>query len=127
MSLDPDRGSATVEFALVSVLTCVLFAAVLQVALAVHVRNTLIAAAAEGARYGAAADRTPADAAQRATEIITASLSGAYARDVTADYQRVAGVLTVVVEVAAPMPVLGLVGPNDALDVQAHAMAEQLP
>ncbi len=38
-----------------------LFLGILQVALVLHVRNTLASAASEGARYGATADRGPAD------------------------------------------------------------------
>lgn len=42
-----------VDFVLVSVLLTALFLAVVQLALALHVRTTLQACAAEGARYGA--------------------------------------------------------------------------
>ena len=58
-----DRGSAVVEFTLVGVLLTVLFLALLQLGLALHVRNTLVASAAEGARYAANADRTPDEGA----------------------------------------------------------------
>ena len=40
----------------------------IQVGLVLHVRNTLAAAATEGARYGANIDRTPADGAARTRE-----------------------------------------------------------
>ena len=50
-----DRGSAVVEFALVTPLLLLVALAVLQVTLALHVRSTLTAAAAEGARAGALA------------------------------------------------------------------------
>ena len=40
------------DFVLVSGLVSLLFLAVLQVGLALHIRNTLIACASEGARYG---------------------------------------------------------------------------
>ena len=52
-------GSAVVDFTLVGVLLTFLFLALLQLGLALHVRNTLVASAAEGARYGANADRNP--------------------------------------------------------------------
>ena len=48
--LREDRGSAVVEFALVTPLLLLVALAVLQVTLALHVRSTLTAAAAEGAR-----------------------------------------------------------------------------
>ena len=50
-----DRGSAVVEFALVTPLLLLVALAVLQITLALHVRSTLTAAAAEGARAGALA------------------------------------------------------------------------
>ncbi len=124
MTARREAGSATVEFVLVSVLTVAVFLAVLQVGLAVHVRNTLVAAAAEGARYGASSGRTPADAAQQTRAAIATSLAPAYADQVSADLEDVDGVPTVVVRVRAPLPVLGLAGPSDDLVVDAHALAE---
>jgi Flp pilus assembly protein TadG len=122
-----DDGSAVVEFALVSALLAVLFLAVLQVGVALYVRNTLVAAAAEGARYGADADRTPADGVGRARDLVTQSLSASYAQDVTAGYVLVDGLPTVVVRVRAPLPLLGLVGPGGDLVVEGHALAELPP
>jgi len=121
-----DVGSATVEFVLVAVLTLAIFLSVVQVGVAVHVRTTLVAAAAEGARYGAASGRSPDDGAARTADIITTSLSATYARQVSAGYETVEGVPTVVVRVKAPLPVLGLVGPTADLVVEAHALAERV-
>lgn len=56
-----DRGSAVAEFVMVSALVVVLGMGVFQLGLVVHVRNTLIAAAAEGARFGARADAAPGE------------------------------------------------------------------
>lgn len=112
------------EFVLVGALTTVLFAAVLQVALALHVRATLVDCAAEGARYGALADRTAADGAGRTTQLITSALSPRYAGDVRAQHTVVDGLDVVRVEVTAPLPVLGLVGPAGTLTVAGHALAE---
>ena len=122
-----DDGSAVVEFALVSAMVAALFLAVVQVGVALHVRNTLVAAAAEGARYGADADRTPADAVRRTREVVSSSLSAAYAQDVQAAYEDIGGVRTVAVQVRAPLPVLGLVGPSGDLVVTGHALAEAPP
>jgi Flp pilus assembly protein TadG len=121
------RGSAVVEFALVSSLLVLLFGSLVQIGIALHVRNTLVAAAAEGARYAAAADRSPADGVSRTKQVIESSLPAGYASDVTAGYQSVAGLDTVVVEVRAPLPVMGLLGPVGDLVVRAHALAEVLP
>ncbi len=122
-----DTGSAVVEFALVSSLLAALFLAVLQVGVALYVRNTLVAAAAEGARYAADADLGPADGAARTREVIASSLPSTYAANVTAGFETVDGVRTVVVQVRAPLPILGMAGPSGDLVVQGHALVEELP
>jgi hypothetical protein len=119
-----DGGAAVADFALVSALVTLLFLAVFQVGLALHIRNTLIACASEGARYGARADRAPGDGVARARQLIRATLADRYADDVSADATTVGGVAVVEVRVSAPLPVLGLLGPDRVLRVGAHAFAE---
>ena len=58
-----------------SVLVVALFLLVLQVAFVLHTRNVLVASAQEGARYGANADRGPADAQARTREVVADALS----------------------------------------------------
>ena len=113
------------DFALVGALLTLLFVAVLQFAVVVHVHNTLVDCASEGARFGALADQNPESGAQRARELIAADLSGAYATDVTAGRERFAGLDTVVVRVRAPMPLVGLLGAGRLLTVEGHADAER--
>ena len=60
----------------------------IQVGLVLHVRNTLAAAATEGARYGANIDRSPADGAARTREQIDDAVAARFAEDVTADARR---------------------------------------
>ncbi|WP_084106096.1 TadE/TadG family type IV pilus assembly protein [Demequina sp. NBRC 110056] len=119
---DGDRGSAAVEFVLVGTLVLLLGLALLQLILALHVRNTLTSSAFEGARSAALADRGLADGEARAESLATDALGGisavAQAREET-----VAGATVVVVEVAAPMPVIGLWGPG-ILRVEARAFEE---
>jgi hypothetical protein len=119
-----DRGSAVVGFVLVGTLLTVLFLGVVQLALALHVRSTLVDCAAEGARYGALADRSAQDAARRTRELISASLSVRYAEDVQAERTVVDGLDVVRVRVSAPLPVAGLLGPAGRLTVHGHALAE---
>lgn len=119
-----EDGSAVVDFVLVSVLLMVLFLGVVQVALAQHVRSMLVDSAAEGARYGARADRGPDDAVERTRDLIAADLSSRYARDVTARYTTRDGIAVVEVSVEAPLPVVGLLGPGGVIDVLGHAVAE---
>ena len=47
-----------VDFVLVGALLTLFFLAIVQLTLVLHVRNTLIDAAASGARYGTLADRS---------------------------------------------------------------------
>ena len=119
-----DRGSAVVDFVLVLLVLVPLFLGIVQVGLVLHVRNTLTAAASEGARYAATQDRDPAAGAARTREQITGALADRFARGVRARTTMVDGVPGVVVEVAADVPPLGLWGPAVHLDVTGHAVEE---
>lgn len=122
--LREDRGSAVVEFALVTPLLLLVALAVLQVTLALHVRATLTAAAAEGARAGALAGSGLRVAEARTRDVLASALGGDAAQDVRAARTRVDGVDVVRVQVTARLPLLGTLGPT-ALTVEGHAMAEQ--
>jgi hypothetical protein len=91
------------------------------------VRNTLTAAASEGARYGATADRSPAAGAARARQQITGALAARFARDVRARAATVDGAPGVEVDVDATVPPLGIWGPAVPLHVSGHAITEQAP
>jgi Flp pilus assembly protein TadG len=119
-----ERGSAVVDFVLVMVILVPLFLGILQVALVLHVRNTLTAAAAEGARYGATIDHTPDNGAARTRQQISDTLSGRFARDVNARLETVDGTQMVVVTVEADVPPLGLWGPALHIEVAGHAIQE---
>ncbi|MEG9248787.1 TadE family protein [Arthrobacter sp. Soc17.1.1.1] len=116
-----ERGAAVVDFALVGGLLTVIFMAVVQLTLVLHVRNTLIDAAASGARYGTLADRNPEDAVARTEELIRGSLADSYGSDVAVGESTAAGVRTLEVVVRAPLPVIGLIGPAGMLEVRGHA------
>ena len=109
---------------LVGALLTLIFVALIQLGVVLHVRNTLVSCATEGARYGALADRTPADGAQRAKDLIVADLSPAYAGDVQGGTEEVAGLDTVVVRVRAPLPVVGLLGLGQVVTVSGHSVRE---
>jgi Flp pilus assembly protein TadG len=70
-----DRGAAVVEFVLVSIPLLFLLLAVLQVAVYLHVRNVVVASAAEGARYGANGDRASADGGPYAEQVLGRGLA----------------------------------------------------
>ena len=100
---------------------------VIQVGLVMHVRNTLAAAATEGARYGANIDRTPADGAARTREQVRGAIADRFANDVSGGRTSVHGVPTVVVTVRAEIPPLGLWGPGIDLSVVGHGIQETAP
>jgi Flp pilus assembly protein TadG len=121
-----ERGSAPAEFVMVAALLTVLTLSVLQLALALHVRNTVLDAAAEGARYGALADNTPADGASRTRDLITSAVGAGYADDVTATAGRYLQHPAVSVTVRTPLPLIGLIGLDGGLEVTGHAAMETL-
>jgi Flp pilus assembly protein TadG len=112
-----------VEFALVTPLLLLVALAVLQVTLALHVRSTLTAAAAEGARAGALAGSGLRVAEARTRDVLSSALGGDAAQDVVASRTRRDGVDVVRVRVTARLPLLGTLGPT-ALSVEGHAIAE---
>jgi hypothetical protein len=121
-----ERGSAVAEFTMVGVLLTVLALAVIQLALALHVRNTVLDAAAEGARYAALAGSSEAAGIARTRELIGMAVSADYADDVEAGTSTVDGVAMVSITVRAPLPVVGLLGFDRALEVTGHAAVETL-
>ncbi|TKV30037.1 pilus assembly protein [Arthrobacter sp. NamB2] len=118
---DSERGAAVVDFALIGGLLTVTFIAIIQLTLVLHVRNTLIDAAASGARYGTLADRNPQDALGRTEELIRGSLADSYGSDISVGESTVAGVRTLEVVVRAPLPVIGFIGPAGIMEVRGHA------
>lgn len=119
-----DDGSAVVEFVLVSVLVIALVLGLVQLGIALYIRNSLVAAAAEGARYAAAENRSPSEGAEYTDSLISRTLPDSLQRNVEAGYEDVGGIQTVVVEVDASLPVFGWLGPSGSLVVRGHAMEE---
>jgi Flp pilus assembly protein TadG len=124
--LSDDRGSAVAEFVLVGVLLTTLTLAVLQLGLALHVRNTVLDAAAEGARFATLADNTPADGIARCRELVTVAIGADYAHDVSASPATWRGHPAVTITVRTTLPVIGLIGIGGGLEVSGHASVETL-
>jgi Flp pilus assembly protein TadG len=122
-----DTGSAIVEFVLVGVLLTVLTLSVIQLGLALLIRNTVLDAASEGARYGALADNNLGDGVERARDLITTALGPGYARDITVARGSYDGQPADIVTVKTPLPLIGLVGIPNGLEVHGHAAIETLP
>jgi Flp pilus assembly protein TadG len=118
------RGSAVVDFVLLAVILMPLVLGILHLALVLHVRNTLVSAASEGARYAATLDRGPADGRARAAQEITGALSGRFARNIDVRRASIGGAPGVVVTIRATVPPLGLWGPSTSLTATGHAIDE---
>jgi len=121
-----DEGSSPVEFVLVGTLLTALTLAVLQLGIAVYVRNVVHDAAVEGAYYAALADTTTADGADRTALIIARTVGDGFADEVTARETTGADGDRIEVTVVARLPLLGLLGPPGGWEVTAHAPAESM-
>ena len=121
-----ERGSAVVDFTLVVVLVLGLFLGVLQLGLALHTRNVLVAAAQEGARVAAGADATEQDGVRRTRALIADALSerAAADMDVEARVVRRSGAAVVEVTVRGPLPVQLLPVSPVTVTVSGHALEE---
>lgn len=123
----PEQGSAVVDFVLVLVILVPLFLGIVQVALVLHVRNTLTSAAAEGARYAATVDRSLEAGVDRTREQITGAVAGRFAERISATRAVDGGVPVVRVDVVAEVPPLGVWGPGVQVAVSGRAVDEVVP
>jgi Flp pilus assembly protein TadG len=121
-----ESGSAIVEFLLVSVLLLALTAGIVQLALALHVRNTLADAAAEGARQASLVGQTDQEGVRRTRDLIQVAVGVGQEADVVASREVWQGAPTVIVTVTAPLPLLGFFGPPHTLRVMGRAPLETL-
>ncbi|MGL4173557.1 MAG: TadE/TadG family type IV pilus assembly protein [Actinomycetota bacterium] len=121
------QGSAVVDFALTGGLLSLLFLGAMQLAVVLHVRNTVIDCAAEGARYGARANGAAGAGAERARVLLVQRLSADYEQRATSVDRVVThdGIEVIQVEIVAPLPIIGLIGPTHSLRVSGHAYAER--
>ncbi|MDU0347455.1 pilus assembly protein, partial [Actinomyces sp. MRS3W] len=80
--------------------------------------------AGEGARRAALVGGTTAEAEERVRALADAALADGYVDSVAVTRTQVDGLGVVRVDVAAPLPVLGLLGPGGMLRVTGHAVDE---
>lgn len=125
-ALQGERGSSPVEFVLVGGLLTVLTLAVLQLGLAIYVRNVVHDAAVEGAHFAALADTSLTQGADRTREIVARAVGAAYAEDVAVHETGGLGHESVEVTVVTTLPLVGLLGAPRMLEVTAHAPVESL-
>lgn len=119
-----EHGAAVVDFVLVSMLVVPLFLGILQVGLFLYVRNTVTAAASEGAHYAAVLNREPGDGEARTRELVDGVVRTELIESVAAEPVDVEGQPGVRVVVKAHMPPLGLWGPGIGFTVEGHAIKE---
>ena len=125
---DGERGSAVVDFVMVSLLIVTLLLAVLQVAVYVHVRNVVTASAQLGARFAANADVDSSAGAARTIEVVAQAITSQTARGLacTSGEQRdPTGLILVVVECTGSVPsLLAVLGNVLPLEVTGRAVKE---
>jgi Flp pilus assembly protein TadG len=123
-----DDGAAVVEFVLIAVPLLFLLLAVLQVAVYLHLRNVLVASAAEGARYGANADRATSDGGPFAEQVLARGVSRRAAAAIhctAAEEPGAGGIVLVAVRCRGTTPtLLSAVGRLLPVDVAARAIKE---
>lgn len=114
------------EFVLVAVPLLVLLLGVLQVAIYLHVRNVVVAGAAEGARAAAAADRSTSDGGPAAERVLAAGIPGGVRIACAAGEEPGAGgTVLVAVRCRGGVPaLLALAGPELPVDATGHALKE---
>lgn len=113
------------DFVLVLLVLLPLVLGILQLALVLHVRNTLASAAAEGARHAAVAGSSAPAGHAKVQELVDGALSEKFVRTVTVRPALVGGVPGYEAVVDADVTVLGLGGPGIHVRVEGHAVAEQ--
>ena len=120
-----ERGAAVVDFVLVLLVLLPLVLGILQLALVLHVRNTLASAAAEGARHAAVAGSSAPAGRAKVQALVDGALSPELVRSVAVRPALVGGAPGYEAVVEADVSVLGLGGPGVHIRVTGHAIAEQ--
>jgi len=123
-----DQGAAVIEFVLITVPLLFLMLAVLQVAVYLHLRNVVVASAAEGARYGANADRAVTDGGPFAEQVLSHGVSARTAstiRCAASEQDGAGGTVLVAVRCRGTVPtLLSAVGELLPIDATARAIKE---
>ena len=107
---------------MVILLLTALFLTVVQLGFAVHVRNTLLDAATEGARFAALADSDLGAGIERTERLIETALGGGLNVHVSGSIDE----RYVEIRLQAPLPLLGFLGVERSLEVRGHAVRERL-
>ncbi len=123
-TLGDERGSSAVEFVLVGTLLTVLTVLVLQIGVALYVRNIVHDAAMEGAQRAALADAAGDEAERVVRETAALSVGPGAVQSVSTRRTDRLGGPAVEVTVGATLPLIGVLGVPDAMEVTAYAPIE---
>jgi Flp pilus assembly protein TadG len=116
-----------VDFVLVLLVLLPLVIGILQLALVLHVRNTLASAAAEGARHAAVAGSSAPAGQAKVQELVSGALSADFVRSVSVRPALVGGAPGYEAVVTADVGLLGFGGAGVPVRVSGHAVAEVAP
>lgn len=108
---------------LVAPLLLLVALAVVQAALLMHVRASLVSAAAEGARAGSLAGAEPGVGILRARDLAAQNVSAAVISDVVAERDLIGGLSVLTIRIDADVPLLAVLG-STHLEVEGHALIE---
>lgn len=122
-----ERGSAPVEFALVSVLLVLVVLGVLQVSSVALIRTITTDAAVGGAAYAALAGVPDRAGIGRARDLLAESLGADVADAARISNRPGSGAGMVTIDITTNLPIIGLWGVPGALTVTGRAVREVLP
>lgn len=98
--------------------------AVIQLGLAIYVRNVAHDAAVEGAYYAALADTSLGEGSVRAREVVAVAVGEGFVNDVrVAETSRFGGA-AVEVTITTALPIIGLWGVPETMEVTGYAPVE---
>jgi len=100
---------------------------ILQVALVMHVRNTVSSALAEGARFAATWEATPQDGVAKARAQYAAAIDPAFVAEPQVELVTIDGAPAYRMSAEVAVPALGLGGPRVSFTVSGNAILEPGP
>lgn len=126
MKEENDSGSATVGYVLVAIMVLFLVGALLQVTIALHIRNLAIDAALQGAQYAARDNVTISEGVKRTERILRADLGGKHIQRIRGwnQHDAATGRQIVNVEVTYTWPLFGPYGLPGKAKAIGHAIEE---
>lgn len=122
-----ERGASVPEFVLILVLIVPLAWGLIHLAFVFHVRNTLTAAASDGARVAATYGATDRDGIDRARAAVTAALDDHHADDIQVTRMREGQVGVVRVQIESHVSFFGSRSPGTRIVGEASAVIQEVP